>query len=254
MIHLRQYKKPRTRKSLIALMGVILILVLFIASESTSSFFSRLLTSFAGPFWEAPALLFQGTEESMRAQELEQEITTLRMRSLSRDLLVEENRQLKALLGREDTIPTTLLSVVLVKPTQTPYDTLIIDTGSDDKVKEGDRVLFGSDVVIGKVEKVYRSTSLVRLFSSPGEEIGVLVGERGLSATAYGRGGGNFIMEIPRGIEIKEGDVVFLPSLVIQILGVVSVVEKHPGSSFQKILFRSPVMMQHLRWVEVLIN
>ncbi len=40
---------------------------------------------------------------------------------------------------------------MLSKPTFTPYDTFIIDVGSENGVKEDDIVLAGSSTAIGKI-------------------------------------------------------------------------------------------------------
>jgi cell shape-determining protein MreC len=254
MIRLQQHKKIRRgHKPLFIIAVVALFLFVVLQLPFVSEFFSRTLFALAAPLWGAPALLYSETN-SARTQELEQELVTLRMRSLSRELLLEENRALKALLGRDDTAPNTLLAVVLVRPNQTPYDTFILDVGSDENIREGLKVTVAGDVVIGEVEKVFAHTSRAKLYSSPGLETPVLLGADNIAAVAVGHGGGNFTIELPQGILVEEGDIVSLPSITTQVIGVVEVIEAHGGSSFQKIFLRSPISMQQLKWVQVLME
>ena len=65
-----------------------------------------------------------------RNDELEKEVQELRLKLLSKDLLLKENKELKAILGRVSN-QRAILATVLSRPNNSPYDTLIIDIGKD---------------------------------------------------------------------------------------------------------------------------
>lgn len=188
-----------------------------------------------------------------RNDELEQEIQELRLKLLSKDLLLQENKELKAVLGRV-TERDVILAAVLSKPNNSPYDTLIIDIGKDKGIEEGDKVLFGGEIVIGTIKEVYAYSSKVELFSSPGLTHNVTLRDGTIPATAYGKGVGNFEITLPRDIEIALGDVITIPDTEVVVLGSILSIEKDPNSPFQTILVKSPINFSELRWVEVVVS
>jgi len=194
----------------------------------------------------------KGTLEE-KNDELEREIQELRLKLLSKDLLLQENKELKATLGRVSGREVTL-AAVLAKPNNSPYDTLIIDAGKDKGIEEGDKVLVAGEIVIGTIQEVYAHSSKAELYSSPGLIHNVTVREGTIPAKAYGKGAGNFEITLPRDVEVTLGDVVTIPDTDIIILGNVLHIEKDPNSPFQTILVKSPVNFSELKWVEVVTS
>lgn len=170
------------------------------------------------------------------------------------DLLRTENQDLKSILNRKEEDQKVLLGTVIVKPFLSPYDTLIIDVGMSNGVSVGNSVMAEGNVFIGYVSEVYDYTSKIILYSSPGEKINVLIGSNNIEKEAIGLGGGNFKVEIPREIDIKEGDSVVIPSISTNIFGVVEKIEFKESSAFQNILFKTPTNVSELKWVEVLLS
>ena len=177
-------------------------------------------------------------------------IEILETQLLSKNMMLEENNDLKELLGRSIS-PKGLLATVISKPNRSPYDTLLLDVGVEHGVALGDQVFAHEEVAIGRIGEVYSGISRVKLFSSPGEEIEVTIGSEHVGAVAHGRGGGNFEVTLPRGVDIKEGDVISFPSISTEVLGVVEKIQVTPADSFQTILFKNPVNMHELRFVLV---
>jgi len=64
-------------------------------------------------------------------------------------------------------------------------------------------------------------------------------------------GGGNFEVKLPRGVDIREGDVISFPAINTQIVGVVEKIKVKAADPFQTILFKSPVNIYELRFVEI---
>lgn len=168
----------------------------------------------------------------------------------SRETLRNENDILKQMLGRHAG-RDFMLARVLYSPGGVPYDTMVIDVGSDHGVAVGMKVFVDGDFILGDVEKVYGRSSVVTLYSSSGNELPVLVGTSTVPATAYGSGGGNFRIILPRGVPASVGDLISIPSLAPTYLGTIDAIERPDGSSLQAIYFKWPMNVFEEQWVYV---
>lgn len=166
--------------------------------------------------------------------------------------LESENLALKEIIGRKMETEELLVSVVLSRPPHSPYDSLTIDIGEDKGLNYGDMVYAGDHYLIGRIEAVNPTTSIVKLFSSPGEKVDVLVGASSTSAVvAEGRGGGNFFIKVPRNIDIKEGDPIIVPSLHSIVLGTAEKVDADAGEAYTEIYFKLPININSLKYVQI---
>ncbi|OGI65448.1 hypothetical protein A3H53_03460 [Candidatus Nomurabacteria bacterium RIFCSPLOWO2_02_FULL_40_10] len=165
-----------------------------------------------------------------------------------------ENVSLKEILGRKEARNNLILSAILAKPNQSPYDTLVIDAGTKQGLRAGDIVFAFGNVPVGRVSDVYPSSSKVILFSNAGEKTQTAVGEKKVFMEVAGRGGGNFEMIVPRDFTIVKGDVALLPGIFPYVLGVVEIIISDPRDPFIKALLVSPVNIQELKFVEVEIQ
>lgn len=145
--------------------------------------------------------------------------------------VLKENEELRTLLGatREERIAAG----VIARPPYTPYDTLILDQGSDEGVIDHAPVFLGSGLAVGYVRSTTNRSSLVTLFSSPGVETSVYIFGPDIFARAYGIGGGVVRIDIPQGITLTQGDLVILPSLDSGVLGTIDSVEAIPTAPEQ---------------------
>lgn len=164
--------------------------------------------------------------------------------------LQSENNQLRGLLGRSADKKNMTLSAVLVRPPQTPYDSIVIDAGSGMGLKVGDTIYAEMNFAIGKVVEVSERTATVTLFSSAGQKASVLIGSSTTAVLVEGRGGGNFYIKLPRNIEIAVGDPVVWPDIQTILLGSVDVVDLGSGDAFANVYFRSPININTLRYVQ----
>ena len=151
----------------------------------------------------------------------------------------KENKELKALLGRKETVEG-VLGTVLSSPNRSPYDTLFIDVGEKHGVSKEMLVVF-ENALLGVIDTAYFTASKVKLFSSPGTELTVLLGEKKIRAIAHGRGGGEFEVKLPSDLKVNEGDVIVYPALTNYLVGVVIYAEAKPSSAIQEIFFRAPI-------------
>ena len=165
--------------------------------------------------------------------------------------VVEENNQMKEILGRKKEIVNMILAGILNKPNQSLYDTLLIDAGTEQGIITGQRVFALGNVPIGYVAEVYDDSSKVVLFSNPGEKTEVVINGQNVFMEAVGRGGGNFEMILPRDFVLPIGTEVDLPGVNSLILGTVQTIISDPRDAFQKALLASPINIQQQKFVEV---
>jgi len=128
----------------------------------------------------------------------------------------------------------------------------VIDVGRNNNVKEGDYVIAYGDVVVGYIDLAFPNTSLVKLLSSPGEQTNVILGKEEIAAVAEGIGGGNFTISLPRGVSVGIGDVIITPTIESQVIALVEEIIVNPTDSFQTILFKGPINLLSIRFVQVL--
>ncbi len=246
------------RQRLVVGAGVLVLFVALLAIPAVHGFF----LSIAGGIWGAESAVVAGSTgtlsllQSKRAlvaenTRLRAELEEAKTDYLLVGILERENADLKRSFGRDaQEEGTALLATVLIKPPRTPYDTLVLDAGEDKGVKVGDKVMLHA-VALGEVDQVFQRTSRVLLYSAPGRSTPVLIGEDGIQVDAIGRGGGTFEVRTPKEIGVAEGDAVYLPSLSPSVFGSVESVESADSDAFQRVLFKVPVNISTLKWVEI---
>jgi len=213
------------------------------------------------PIWKTENFITQGiyninylfrTKSSISKENhnLIEEISSLRITMIDYQILKGEVDQLKELLGRLPEKNNFILGNILTKPNHSPYDTLIIDVGNND-IKEGNLVYAVGNIPIGKVGKVYDKTSLITLYSNPGQKTGGFINETNASVELMGRGGGNFEMIIPLELQADKGTIVYLPANTSEVIAIVQEVISNPSDPFKKVILSSPVNVQNLKWVQV---
>lgn len=159
--------------------------------------------------------------------ELRQTITERSYDQNTITALQAENAKLEALLGAEGEVRT--VANVIAKPGTVPFDTIVLDKGSNDGIMERAPVYIGDSVAIGYVEKVFPETSVVVLVTSPGMESTVYVLGPDIYTTAVGQGGGVLRVGVPQGIDLAEGNTVIIPAISSAIFGAVVAVDSEPA-------------------------
>lgn len=199
----------------------------------------------------ASSYLFQ-SKESLAEENgrLKDTIDALLVESYSRNALREENDHLKSVLLRNPDRPF-LLARVLAVPGEVPYDTLLIDVGQNTGITPGMHVFVDGDFLIGEVTQVFARSAIVTLLSSHGNELPVRFSASGTPGVAYGMGGGNFSMVLPKTIPVNIGDIVEVPQLTPTYLGVIGAVVEDDTSSLQYVYFRLPFNVSALRYVYI---
>jgi cell shape-determining protein MreC len=164
-------------------------------------------------------------------------------------VLTQENEELRALLS--STKEERILAGVIGRPFSIPYDTLVLDKGSDAGVVEGAPVFIGENAVIGIVRKVFDHSSLVVLTTTPGVTTSVFIMGPNIYTNAEGIGGGQLKIGVPQGIELEVGNVVIIPGASSGIYGEISHIDSVPSDPQQYAYVSPPVPLQSLRLVSV---
>lgn len=255
----RRSKRRNILFSIFALIVLVFLLrsFLFPGLGGASMYLARPVwgaQSAIGGWWDGIGTLFR-TKAALEAENahLRDMMTAITLESYTRNLLQEENEELKSMLGRprEDDL---LLAVVLARPDRSPYDTFVVDVGEDAGIAPGMKVLADGDLVLGEVAAVYAKTSLVRLYSSSGTEFPVFIGSSTpLEAVAHGVGGGNFRISLPRGTPVREGDIITLPALGTSFAGVVDHIDAPESVTFATVYFKLPINWNNLRHLYISI-
>ena len=245
-------------------MVLVIIAIIIIVRIFSPSAFTNSAQFVSMPFWKAKNSSVEGVVNSSQLlrskrslifenDNLKAQIKSIEFELFELGLLRQENESLKELLGREtfDT-SSAILGAVLARPNVSPYDTFVIDIGSSSGIKKGNDVFVKGDIFIGRISEVFSNTSTVTLFSSPGQITQITIGLQNISANAEGRGGGNFIVELPRGIDVEKGDIVTMPNIDTKLFAVVEEIEANPSDPFITILFKNPVNMNDVKWVQVI--
>lgn len=262
MIYRRDNNQERKKKFFIIL-TIFFFLFLFTLTPVGSATRS-LLGQFAPSVWGVGGKLvrfntqifsvFYSKSSLLEENEaLKKEIRDISLKLLDRNLLYEENLALKERLGRSGP-GQTVVARVLAKPPRSPYDTLVVDVGSREGIRGGEKVLYSDNIMIGEVAEVSEKTSKIKLLSSSGENINVTIGKSAVSALAIGIGGGNFEIKIPHDTPVSPGDSILAPSLMPYILGVVEYIESKESDPFKRILFKSPISPLEIETVEIVVD
>lgn len=237
------------------------LLVVLMAALSPRWLQSGLL-SLAEPVWGMRAALAESAvsarERLFSREELEAENRRLReenarlmFRGALYDELAAEAARLERLLGRAPENGQRILARVLASPAASPYDSLVIDAGETEGVREGDAVVFDGTIALGTVDLVTERTSRVALFSSPGSVHEVYAGTTTARLEAMGQGGGAFVIEAPKEMSFASSDAIILAGTQ-QALAFVVRADSSESDAFQTVHAVMPVNLFETREVLVL--
>lgn len=252
----------RKKKRKFVLSGALVALILIVLIFPTFSFrlIGRPAFYILSPFLKMKAGVIEWRDnikinfaEKKALQEdndaLREKIMQLETRIALSEAADKENEALKISAEEKNKF---LLAYVIFQPPLTPYDMLIIDSGSENGVKEGMQVSAFGNVLLGYVADVFDDTSKIKLISSFNEETNILLESSGVPAIAIGRGGENFEITLPRPVNVEIGERIITLGKQPLLVGTVEKIEQQTADPFQKILFRLPVNLQYLNQVFLL--
>ncbi len=261
MTYLHDRNKDRKKKQFIVGLFVVIIFIILSATgvvSKTAGFFQIV----SKPFWKVENGINNATENLGYLVSTKSSVynKNLLLKDKNRELeakmvelngLLSENAELKGALGRVDPKDDFLLATILVKPNRSMYDTVVIDVGADNNLIRGMEVFAKGDVPVGTISEVYSHTSLVKLYSTPGEVTDAEVQGSNSNVQLIGRGGGNFEMLVPVDLVIPEGTNVILPYIKMKVVAIVVDSISAKQDPLRKIILKSPVNIQEERWLEI---
>jgi len=137
---------------------------------------------------------------------MEKEIAQLRaqvneLRDKNRQLQLESNQARSTLAT--STLPADQTKVsVIARPPQTPYDTLLLDTGHKSGVAVGAPVWWPPGVYIGTIREVRADNALVSLTSAPDQRHVARLNEK-VTVETVGQGGGSMQATVPNQLSVS---------------------------------------------------
>ncbi len=174
------------------------------------------------------------------------------------EALLNRNRTLSASVNSlTELVGTTtprvhgVVANVLTRPSQSPYDTLIIDAGSTSGSVIGDIVTAQGGIPIGTIYEVSPSVARVDLFSSVGKKTPALIGTSHNSITLYGTGSGTFTATVPSQMKVSVGDNIFIHGSPSFVIGRVISIDAPIGSAMETLRIKPFVNIFSLTLVEV---
>ena len=128
-----------------------------------------------------------------------------------------------ALSSISDSIDNSTIQAYPLLPTiASLYQTLRISKGFGDGVEVGMLAYGPKREVLGYVKEVSGHSALVDLFSAPSTEVSGVFARTGVAVILIGDGGGSYIVDLPRDIDVVRGDTVLFGEEESYVLGVVA--------------------------------
>jgi len=144
--------------------------------------------------------------------------------------------------------------IISVPPSQ-PFDSLLVDRGSKHGIKEGMPVFSPEGIFLGRIDQVFKKTSLVHLISYLSEEWQLYLNGSGHLVTSQGLGAGVFVIELPRDFPVEVGEqLIFYYSTSAYPAGFIEKVEEFEQSpvirAFGSVSFNSNTLLNVIIAIE----
>lgn len=261
MTHYRfdnQIKKTKTSWNKIAVIVFCVIAVFFVIFFVLAPIIRNVIR---GPQWlhlAATQSLSDSVSMMTPKRNLIAEIKSLQEKIAANDaqviamkLLQDENDVLRKEVSYIKSPSDIIMAGVIAKPSQSLYNSMIIDRGARDGIVVGQLVTTQGSIALGQIASVTDRTATITLFSGPQFNDNLIIKGQNITVPTTGRGGGNFEIHIPREIVVADGDLLTLPAHPDLAVGMIKSVTFDPRDPFQTVLARTPINLQELRFVEV---
>lgn len=176
------------------------------------------------------------------------EIEKNRIGLADHESLKYENQKLREALKLKSSEKMIAASII-ARPPQVPLDSLFLDKGSQDGLKEGDRVLVGERILVGKIAKLTQNRSTAVLNSFAGISSFAYVARTGEPLEIKGNGGGSIGAKVPIDFDVLIGDKMILGGSTVYLLAVVEMIETDQSSGFKNILLSLPTNISKINIV-----
>ncbi len=181
-------------------------------------------------------------------------VTTSPSSSFGNELaaLQEENASLRVRLFDQSLFATSTVEVYSDYPLNSKQE-ISIAAGSNQGVKQGDIVTWGSNVLIGKVTAVLSNSSVVSTIFDPSWQMAVRIGSSQIDGLLNG-GNSPTVTLIPQDGQINVGDMVVTATNGFPYgleVGVIKDVSTTTNSVFREASLQTEVNIPDLRYVTV---
>lgn len=241
---------------IIPLLVLLLILGLSIFS-TTRSWVSNLFAPFlkSGDYFykttsQIPNFFSDKNELIKKNENLLNEIEKNRLSLINYEALRFENQRLREDLKLKP-IGDFISASIIARSPQIPLDSLFLDKGTLEGLNNGDLVLVGERILIGKLVKVSKNRSTVALNSFVGAISYGFVARTLEPIEIIGIGGGNIETKVPFDFDILVGDKIMVPGSVHSLVAVVGAIEEDRSSGFKNVLLSLPINISKINTVFV---
>ncbi len=202
---------------------------------------------------EDPKVILASTTESL---------LECKMHTANLKLLQDENTELREQLSFFQSNNFSHIGADVIGKNIEPLgNTLIVNRGSRDGVKEGNAVIVSNGVLIGKIAKVEEESSLVRLLNDNQSKIAatVLNHDKSLGVIEGGYGISVRMNFIPQQEDVRVGDLIVTSGLESGMprglfIGNIAAIEKEAYEPFQRATLSPAAPLSSLSVVSVITN
>lgn len=256
-----QSKKQNKNGGKVFLAFALFLMLVFSLSPNTSHTVSAWFNMSAVPFWNiagsaevalpsSDIVLKSRTSLVKENEDLRQQIDVLTRNLKGYDVLVQENLEFKKLFA--DKKSGGVFAGILARPGRLPFGVFLLGVGSESGIGNGDLVLGDQNIALGNIIETYPNSAKIKSFSSSGEVTNAFLGPENIPVQMKGAGGGSFTVELPRELDVKEGDAAILPGSDGFILAYVESKEENLTDSFQRLYLRTPVNVFELKYAQII--
>lgn len=255
-------KRRSKNFNLSLLIGCSIIGIFLLGYFGIPKFISSATATVARPVWslgsaiglrfEELSLHFQSKQALVKENEtLRATIATLTFNGLENEILKYEIKNIKGLIDSQTLLTNFKVVRVLAHPPTSLHGTLLIGYGEKDGAHKGARIFSNNNALLGEIVEIYSGTSKVMLYSAPGVTHSGQLLDPAIEVSLTGRGGGNFLMELPRDTFVKEGSPIIVPGAPSAIIGIVGKIISDPRDPLEEVLVTTPVNIFELSWILV---
>lgn len=253
-------------------LGAILVLLIFLNYLGALSPVKNLLLSLVSPLIIRSNELGIKTAENFRYfknrqeffdayNEMEKELTDFELISSKLKIAEMENAELKKQLSfRERSALAQITARVIGKNADSADQTIIIDQGTEAGIKDGQPVIVGDGIFIGRVAKAEKYSSIVRLINDNQVKVAatILNHDQSLGVVEGGFGLSVRMSFIPRNEVIQVGDQIITSGLDVftprgLLIGTVAAIENEPYQPFQQAVISPAVELAKISLVAVIL-
>lgn len=142
-----------------------------------------------------------------------------------------------------------IVTVIIARSPQIPLDSLFLDKGTEDGLDNGDLVLTGGRILVGRIVEASKNKSTVALNSLAGVVSYGFVSRTSEPLEIKGMGGGSLEAKVPIDFDIAVGDKLMVSGSFTYLAAVVGMIEEDHPSGFKNILMSLPVNISKVNTV-----